>query len=144
VPFVTQIPMALKSLWRFFLYFFRCRHHHLTSGEGRYICPNCGDSVVLQWVVLRCRGCGHKRQGINAWGQLHACDGFCSHCGHHQYQSQALKNPAYYQLNGAVLTITNEQSYWTKWHRLVSEKITTVQVWLEPNPVGCTVAIASH
>lgn len=131
-PIITKIA-ALP------LYFLRCRHHRITHGEGRHICPDCGEAVVLQWQVCQCAGCHQQRKTVNLWGKIQPFHNFCTSCGDTDFQVVTLKNPEFYQLHSAVLVVQNEQNYLNHLQQLFKHNAQTVSVWLEPKPA--TVAL---
>ncbi len=134
----------LKTISTLLAYFFRCRHHSITQGEGRYICPDCGDAVVMEWVVTKCGSCYHQRQTVSLWGEVQPLSSFCHHCGDTAYTIEHLKQPAFYQLNHAVLSIQAENTYLDKMNRLFKQNINNISAWVDNENTFIPIALIAN
>lgn len=100
----------------------RCQHVGIQAQEGKCFCPDCGQGVVFQWVVLRCQQCQAKRPSQYVYGHILPTEPCCVHCGHRDVVEESLENARYYQLTHAQLVRLDEQDYQTQrdWTQTVS------------------------
>lgn len=85
-----------------------CRHPHLPLAEGKAYCAHCGQGVIARWTVLRCQGC-HTRRPAQYWlNTLTPKERYCHQCGETAYQLTRLEQPAFYQLEHALLILATE------------------------------------
>ena len=91
---------------------FTCNHARVSLAEGKSICPDCGQGVIVRWAVLRCRECNVRRAGRYLFRSLMPVDNYCTHCGEHETNVEYLESPEYYVLmNKAILVVQSEADY---------------------------------
>lgn len=59
----------------------KCTHPSVKNDSCNF-CPDCGKKIILRWVSIKCRQCGHLRtaQNKNSYSIVPKKD-FCCHCG---------------------------------------------------------------
>ncbi len=87
---------------------FTCSHVRSQVVEGKTYCPDCGQGVVFRWVVLRCGGCGQRRQGRYRFREVVPTESCCTFCGERAVHSQYLSDPEYFQLSYALLRFESD------------------------------------
>lgn len=132
--------------WRVFRCFtalLGCNHTRTPVHEGKCFCPDCGEGVIFQWVVLHCAGCGHKRDSRYWLRRVIPITPCCTGCGEAGFSPVYLESPQYYQLYKAKLVAREEREF------LGQQPFRTIRVWLEqmdrqarPNGVKALLSIA--
>jgi uncharacterized protein (DUF983 family) len=84
---------------------FSCQHGRVSVNEGKCYCPDCGQGLIYQWVLLRCRRCRGRRDSRIFLGGVLPSHRYCLQCGEPSWQADYLEAPAYFQLHKARLVI---------------------------------------
>lgn len=100
-------PLFYSVVHALFESFLQCHHFQTPIREGKCYCPNCGEGLIYQWMVLRCNHCQARRPSRKILGQLVPQHRHCSQCGTQETTSITLSSPAYYQLDYAHLIRQN-------------------------------------
>lgn len=90
---------------------FSCNHLRTPINEGQCYCPDCGQGLVYQWVVLRCTECRVRRESRYYLRHVVPAQRCCVWCGHDAVQVEFLETPLYFQLNQARLIVQEAQQY---------------------------------
>jgi hypothetical protein len=99
---LEQLSMLLAALGTCL---FACRHGRISVNEGKCYCPDCGQGLIYQWVLLRCRRCRGRRESRTFLGRVLPSYRYCLQCGEPSWQADYLESPAYFQLHKARLVI---------------------------------------
>ena len=84
---------------------FFCTHPRISVSEGKCYCPDCGQGLIYQWVLLRCGQCHGRRDSRYLLRQILPRYRYCLQCGEAAWQLNYLESPAYFQLHKARLII---------------------------------------
>ena len=88
---------------------FRCRHVRAHWVQGKTFCPDCGNGLVFQWVLLRCVGCRQPRPSLLTHGEVVPKARCCIDCGEAKTTRELLAEPQYFQLPFVSLVLTEEK-----------------------------------
>jgi hypothetical protein len=94
---------------------FTCSHGRARVVEGKTFCPDCGQGVIFKWVVLRCKGCNHRRPTRYLFRQVVPLEPCCTYCGEQEIRHEYLSEPEYFQLRYALLSFQAESQEDTLW-----------------------------
>ena len=100
---------VLKMLYPF-IKLFTCNHANTLVHEGKCYCPDCGNGLIYQWVILRCCECQTRRESRYQFRQVVPVQRCCLSCGAQNVRAEYLQNPSYFQLKQARLAIIVEES----------------------------------
>jgi uncharacterized protein (DUF983 family) len=84
---------------------FFCTHPRIAVSEGKCYCPDCGQGLIYQWVLLRCQQCNGRRDSRYLLRQVLPRYRHCLQCGEADWRLDHLESPAYFQLHQARLII---------------------------------------
>lgn len=108
-------PLTLKAVMlkkgesmNFIRRFFRCRHVRAHWVQGKTYCPDCGNGLVFQWVLLRCLGCRQPRPSVLQHGKVVPKTRCCIDCGEAKTSRELLPEPQYFQLPFVSLVLAEE------------------------------------
>lgn len=101
---ITTLQWLLKCV-------FTCNHGRTAPKEGKCFCPDCGQGVIFQWVVMRCESCNHRADSRLLLRQLTPSQRCCANCGQASFYYDYLDDPSYFQLHRARLVVREEADY---------------------------------
>ncbi len=59
----------------------KCNHSSVKNDRCNY-CPDCGSKIIIKWVNIKCKQCGHFRKPKKqSFLNLKPIRKFCSYCG---------------------------------------------------------------
>jgi hypothetical protein len=124
-------PLWWRSFLALTLYglkqFGQCRHHKSAFSEGKVVCPDCGQSLIRRWVMLRCACCHRLRKPVYWFDAVIPGERHCTQCGTQAFYQQAVPSPlAPHHLPWAILTRQTEPAY-----NPAYTKTTLKRVWIE-------------
>ncbi|MBK8189159.1 MAG: hypothetical protein IPK79_01765 [Vampirovibrionales bacterium] len=115
--------------------FIGCPHPRASHAEGKCICPDCGDTVIRQWVTLRCSQCNVRRPSKAVFNTVLPAQAHCTRCGCADTTMEELDNPPFYMMQYAVLLTFRETDYLRRARRLDSAR-----AWVSPPVVHADAA----
>ena len=67
----------------------KCTHQSVKNSRCNF-CPDCGEKIVVRWVSIKCKQCGHLRAAVRRnFHLIFPKKNFCFYCGSdkwvHQY-----------------------------------------------------------
>jgi hypothetical protein len=109
---------------------FSCAHTNARIDEGKCYCPDCGQGLIYQWVLLRCVGCRLRRESAAFLQNIAPMQRFCPDCGESRWRLEFLERPDYFQLHRACLLLREEEGTHRIWWQ------SDVSAWVEKTPLG--------
>jgi hypothetical protein len=103
--------MQVMPLGWILKWLFSCRHWRTPVNEGKCYCPDCGQGVIFQWVVVRCTTCRVRVDSRMLLRQVLPVRRCCPACGERAFRFEYLESPSYFQLHKAQLVVREEQDY---------------------------------
>ena len=68
----------------------KCSHRNALLYTDSGYCPDCGQYLVKNYYIVRCRCCDIKREAKLSWGEIVPVEKFCSNCGSSEYYIEKL------------------------------------------------------
>lgn len=124
-PLARVTRLALAFLVYAFKQMAHCRHHNAVFSEGKVVCPDCGQALIRNWVMLRCADCDGLRRPVYWFDSVLPGERHCPHCGGQAFYQVPIELPLQPQhLPWAILTRqSHKQRQEPKWK--------VVRVWVE-------------
>ena len=71
----------------------KCSHSAAIIQNCKY-CPDCGKKIVPEWIIIKCKSCGHYREpSINYSDEIKPLKKYCFYCGSSEWTTQSYYEP---------------------------------------------------
>ncbi len=102
-----------------------CTHKNALLNSDCGYCPDCGEYLVKNYYLVRCKRCDIKREAKIFWGEVVPKDKYCSNCGARDFYIEKIDKVNFVDVNYAVYLkeIANE----------ISAIHPEVQIWVDEN-----------